>query len=108
MFSPLWAQMKIGPLLRGESDFRFYHDLFRTRVQEVGILREMCLQCVARRQPEPDDFGPPEPRVGSRPVVVVFEGLRDYFRRLDGWHEFLYKEIRAMTRNRWLAEADKR
>lgn len=107
MLSPRWTQIKIGPLLRRESDLRFYHDLFKKRPEDIGRMKRLWLLSVAKKEPEPDDFDFPQKRTTSKHIIVAFKGERDHFRKLNGWNQFLYKEIRAMTRDQWLKEADK-
>ena len=103
MLSPVWTRKAIGPLLRGESDPRFYHNLFNKLPDEIGGMKRLWLQCIARKELEPDNLlAPISLASGWRHVVVVFETEKDDFQRLNGWDEFLAKEIHAMTKDRWL------
>jgi len=101
MLRPTWAQLKIGPMLRGESDLRHYWDLFQPQPDEVASIKRLVVKLTARWEHEDGnglEFG------GSnkgRPVVKVFTGERDRFRELNGWHEFLNAELLAITRPKW-------
>ncbi len=106
MVAPTWAQIKIGPLLRGETDRRTYHNLFIQRHGDVRGPRKAWLRFCAGKLGEPESLDTPASFAGSRNGVVTFEGWQDYFARLNGWDEWLHRELRAITRTRWLAEAD--
>jgi hypothetical protein len=41
-------------------------------------------------------------RHNGRPVLKVFAGEQERFFHLNGWHEFLRAELRAITRPQWL------
>jgi hypothetical protein len=98
--------MKIGPLLRRESDLRIYHNLFRNTPDDIGGIKKAWLQYLATEQEEPAQIGCLEGVDAVGTVMVKFDGWRDYFARLNGWNEWLHQEIRAITRLRWLKEAD--
>lgn len=102
MLAPQWAQLKIGPLLRGEKDLRLYHNLFRRNPQHVGGLKAAWLQRAAKRLNEPEDLRQPPAASNGKNGVLVFSEERDHFRRLNGWHELLGRELRAVTRQQWL------
>src|SRR5229473_2140179 len=52
MLSPRWAQLKIGPLLRGESDLRLYFNLFKRGADDVRGIRKLSLQLFSKTEPE--------------------------------------------------------
>lgn len=89
MLSITWPQVKFGPLLRGEYDARFYHNIFTNKPDEVGGLRKVWLQYLAK------------------PEIAVFDGPDGYFQKLNGWDEFLRKELYSIIRNRWLRKIEK-
>lgn len=97
-----WFQVKIGPLFRGESDLRFYHGLFRQDHEQMPHGERFVVNVFGQRVPEPDnlDWRPP---AKNRPCVVVFEGERDHFGRLRGWHKLLHEQLIAITCDKWLA-----
>ena len=107
MFSTFWPQLQIGPFLRRESDWRFYHNLFKRRPQEIGIMKQLWLQTHAGKIAEPSDFDMRQIKYSTKDAIIVFKGRLGYFRKLNGWDEFLLQEIRSMTKIQWLKEAEK-
>jgi Glycosyl transferase family 11 len=107
VLSPTWAQLKVGALLRGESDLRLYHNLFTKVAGEVGGLKRLLILCTGEAKAEPSDLEAPYSESSSNNIIIVFEGEKDHFRKLNGWNEFLHKEIRSITKDRWLRKADK-
>lgn len=102
---PTWFQIRFGPILRGEKDKRFYHDLFCKPQGQIGGWRKLYLLSRLGRITEDEFLSNPQ-RFSFRKAIIVFEGERDYFRPLQGWDQFLYKEIRSMTDQRWLRRVD--
>jgi hypothetical protein len=101
MLSPQWAQFKLGPLLRRESDLRLYATLFQQRSGDIGGLRRLWLQTQLMYVGEPAQLDCPPASSGDA-TIVFFDQERDHFQRLNGWDSFLYAELRATTRPRWL------
>ena len=101
MLSPRWAQLKIGPLLRGESDRRLYFDLFKPGPDEVRGIKRLRLQMFSPREGE--DARAAENGLAA---VKVFAGEQDRFQTLNGWDQFLHNELRAITKERWLRAAE--
>jgi hypothetical protein len=106
MLATTWAQVKIGPLLRREADLRTYHNLFRHRPDEITGLRRLWLRASVTEREEPTNLENRPDVSGSETVIVRFDGWRDCFQPLNGWDEWLAQELRAITRRRWLQEAD--
>ncbi len=102
MLAVRWFQIKIGPILRGESDLRLYHGLFRKDHERITRWELLAINFFSRRVAEPEDLDWTPPVHDRRPCVVIFEGERDYFRRLRGWHQVLHEQLIARTRDRWL------
>src|SRR5438105_2657648 len=109
-----WTRLAVGPLLRGGLALRHY----RTQILLLGILRaapgdlsaRIALRLARRgtvvREPS-DPRAPWEPPANARgPVVVEFEGYRDFFAPLLGHEAELLADLRAIARPRWLALAD--
>jgi hypothetical protein len=101
MLSPRWAQLKIGPTLRGETDRRLYFNLFKPGADEVRGIKRLRLQTFSRIEGE--DARASENGVR---VVKVFTGEQDRFQTLNGWDQFLHDELRAITKERWLCSAE--
>jgi hypothetical protein len=105
MLAPRWSQLKIGHLLRGEIDHRFYYDLFRRRENDVNGLKKTWLRAFAVDVKEPGE-DPTAASDTTKDVIVTFEGPGGHFERLNGWSEYLMQELRAITRERWLDVVD--
>ena len=97
-----WFQMKVGPMLRGESDRRLYHGLFRKDRERIPRWEHLAISLFGHRVSEPEDLDWTPPMDDRRRCVVVFEGERDHFQRLRGWHQVLHEQLTAMTRDKWL------
>lgn len=96
----LWAQLKLGQLLRGEGDLRLYTDLFRPLPGDVTGVRRWWQLLRATRVEEPEDLA--RPTAAGPGDLVVFSGWRDYFARLNGHEDTLRADLEAITRPRWL------
>lgn len=103
MLSPTWAQLAVGPLLRGETDLRHYSDLFRAGSDEVTGPRKLLVQLGSRKE---DEAGNSLTTANGRPALKVFAGEQERFFHLNGWHEFLGSELRAITQPRWIKAAE--
>lgn len=105
MLAPRWARMAVGPILRGGIDWRSYREQFllagimRPESTYIRGLARQAILLRAKRLQEPHDwnFVPDEYRDGSGDQLVVFRGLQDYFRRLNGFNELLLKALIAAT-----------
>ena len=106
MLSPRWAQLKIGPLLRGESDPRFYLNLFKSGADDLRGIRKLRFQLFSKTETEDAPF-PPTPTNNGTATVRVFAGEQDRFSALNGWDQFLRDELRSITRERWLRAAER-
>ncbi|MEM1165364.1 MAG: hypothetical protein AAGI30_03640 [Planctomycetota bacterium] len=73
MLAARWTQPKIGPILRLERDWRFYHNLFDRR-DAIGSSRKRAILAAAERFGHTDAEGALEAArgAGDRPVVVDF------------------------------------
>ncbi len=65
----------------------------------------MVAQLLARVEPEPEELKRLEDGVIKDNGLIVFKGLGDYFKRLNGWESFLNDEICAVVKERWLSAA---
>ena len=106
MLSPTWAQLRMGPLLRGESDLRHYANLFTAGPDEITSIKKLFIKCISRWEHE-DDAGFATFSVSNgRTVIRVFDGEQDRFQQLNGWHELLRAKLLAITRPRWRNAAE--
>ena len=89
MLAPQWTQLKVGPLLRGERDKRYYWGLFDNSSYVRG-LRRWWLLATCQRVTE-------APRLSSSTdldkSIYVFKGLGRYFADLAGHSEYLHKRL---------------
>lgn len=88
LIEPTWVQLKLGPMLRGERDRRFYSGLFRATPRYVRGARRLWLLARSRRVEE----GRP---VGNHagPTVIVFAGMRGQFSDLTDRNEQLRQRL---------------
>ena len=108
MLAPRWAwPLRIGPLLRGVHNLEslikalapreWYVGLFRPGAKELtgsaraGVLRR------ARVLPEPADLAV-APTSSDDDALVEFRGIGSYFEPLNGWEDFLHRELRSVAR----------
>src|SRR5438309_1148882 len=70
MVSPRWTQLKIGPLLRNESDLRLYFNLFKPGADEVRGINKLRLRLFSKTEPEDLPFR--ECTRNGKPTVRVF------------------------------------
>ena len=113
MLSPEWVQPRIGPLLRGGLDLRAYHrqilllGLFQRRQQEIYGFRKWQVQRSGRIESEPETlatFSSEDYRQDEgTSLILEFEGAKNMFKDVSGWHELLRQKLQATTRQRWLS-----
>lgn len=110
MVSPIWFRPAVGQLFRGGIDYGSYlrqialFRLFQKRPDDwsavAGRLRTLGTCCI--NETELADEGGLLERLSARPVKVLFDAPVYDFRALNGEHEFLREELRAITRGRFL------
>jgi hypothetical protein len=109
MLSPRWLRLAIGPWLRGGVNLSDYRTQFllagimRPNAAHISGLERQWLLLRSRRVSEPisSDFQLVADTRDTH-ALVVFRGLADYFGRLNGWHEFLLRELIVITKPRYL------
>lgn len=106
MLEPFWPQPYLGPLLRGAADIRIYNDLFDKKAGYVAGLKKLYLELFAKKETEPRDLKLTDPARYPRYTVIQFSGFSERFRLLNGWDEFLLREISAITKAKWLEKSD--
>src|SRR5437016_14429720 len=83
MLSPRWAQLKIGPLLRGESDPRLYFNLFKPGADEVRGLNKLRVKVHSKAEPE-DAPVAQSPTTNGTATLRVFAGEQERCETLTG------------------------
>ena len=85
-----WKTVKIGPILRGEFDKRFYSDLFEEH--EIGGLKKFLLLQTSQKIPENQALEALKIE-SKRPRVIVFEGLEGSFHPILNDHAIVKEEL---------------
>jgi len=101
---PSWPQIKIGTIIRGERDPRFYSGLFRNPGNYVSGINKLSL--LAHRRKIGEALLEREKNVGGiadRSTIVVFEGVGQLFEPLVGHSGLITRELLRMTRPEHLA-----
>lgn len=104
MLAPRWEQVKLGPILRGETDWRIYGGLFQPAPDEITGLKKGWLTATRPSIPEPPGGAAP-PAFGPANAIVVFSELRDHFGPLYGHRTLIQEELRKIVRPHWLHAA---
>jgi hypothetical protein len=87
MLAPRWFQLKVGPLLRGETDLRNYSGMFRAAPEEISGFERVWTLATC---PQVEEAGADSR--GSR-SLVRFEGVGEYFRSLNRYNGVLNREL---------------
>jgi hypothetical protein len=91
---PTWLQIKIGPILRGESDLRFYGDLFSRTPAEIRGIKKIFLLIFKKKIGE--NF------LSSSKLkdeIFVFSGLKNYFEDILKDHNFVRQELLKIAKD---------
>lgn len=99
-----WKTVKLGPIIRGEFDKRFYSDLFEEH--EIGGLKKTILLNFAKKIEEKDAE---EALVKHSlwPRVIVFKGLGNSFNPILNDHETVKRELLKIVSTKHKEAADK-
>jgi len=93
MVWPTWPQLKIGPLIRGELDLRFYNNLFWNPGNYIDGLRKAKILLTYKKVKEKDLLGLLNTLSFSENVLVTFEGMSDMFLPIRGYRSIVLKEL---------------
>lgn len=99
-----WKTIKLGPIIRGEFDKRFYTDLFQEH--EIGGLKKTILLNFAEKIDEKDG----EEALATcslRPRVIVFKGLENSFNPILNDHETVKSELLKIVSTKHKEAANK-
>lgn len=105
VLAPAWVRPKIGPLLRGERDLRFYCRLFTSSDYVTGLKKALALMFAWRVGEEHASDAKRTPSVGAK--LIVFRGLGGYFEPLMKDREYLYARFLQMTNPEILAQVER-
>jgi len=93
---PTWPQIKIGPILRNENDFRIYRGLFNKFPGEVSGFRKILLLARTRKIPE-HDFLANREKYGPEDAIVVFKGHQGVFKPILSDYKAIYESLLSIT-----------
>lgn len=100
MLWPTWPQLKIGPILRGEQDKRFYSDLFSNPGYYVDGAHKAWLR-LSRQKIEESMFNSEQIVLDNG--IVVFQGMKGLFSPILEQRDLIRRALLEMTRPRHLA-----
>jgi hypothetical protein len=102
LISPTWRNIKLGPWLRREADKRTYGDVFKHRTL-VKWLQDLKIKAWQLREISEHEYydlvgiGSPASPV-SKPTLVVFEGMADYFSNIAEQGDLIRSTLRRECR----------
>ena len=105
MLAPRWVQPRLGAVLRRERVKRFYFNEFTNRGYVNGLRRAFVLATSPKLNEDAVSADPAGPQHGKHKAVVVFEGLRDYFKPLWDHAELVREELLKIVSPRIVEEA---
>lgn len=95
---PSFRQIKIGTILRGEPDLRWYFSLFKPTKLYVANFKKYFLLTLHKKISQ-NKFFELYPNIEGGRVVVV-EGIHDYFLQFLEEYDFVRQELIAITREK--------
>lgn len=97
--APTWPQFKFGPLIRRETDGRFYVDLFITPANQIhGIRKLFLLHTLPKiREEQAQSMLLNTNNDNRRPRLIVFEGPGNYLREILKDHDLVRRELLRIT-----------
>lgn len=98
MLPSRFVQFRLGPILRGERDWRFYGGLFeRPALTDLALRATLPRLLPVRNEVSDQEFHSEAPRLG----IYRFAGLGDYFRTLNGRHEEVLPALTGLLAPQW-------
>ncbi len=106
ILAPQWFQIRLGPIIRHEPAKRFYVREF-TNAGYIGGFRKRLILLRSYRVPELDSGSLPSVafRFCGRPIVIEFNGLRNYFADLISHRQLIASELRRIVSSTVLQRA---
>jgi hypothetical protein len=93
----LWWNIKIGPVLRRESDWRWYFGQFQRSRSELGFIASGLIRLTQPCLNEPTELTLAPTRTG----VVSFANMLGCFAQLNPYHELINKELLHSIIPKW-------
>lgn len=100
MITPSWTQVKLGPMLRGERDWRWYTGEFQALPSEIMGWHKRRLLWTQPRLPEPHELT--SLQAAGAGGIQIFSGWSDYFTRLNGQHGLIRRALESACQPRWM------
>ncbi|MFB2880383.1 alpha-1,2-fucosyltransferase [Floridanema aerugineum] len=96
--SPTWIQLKLGPLLRGEVDKRFYSNLFCTPQDQISGIKKLYLLNTLKRITSQEFYDKTHTN-DKNDYLVVFTGAYEkaFFSEILTDHKLVFKELLDLT-----------
>jgi hypothetical protein len=92
MVAPQWTKPKLGPILRGERDWRHYSGIFSSRSYVHGW-RRLALLSFAEQIPEKQAELFRQLPPSRRPRLIVFSEIGDFFRPLLAHRDLVHRRL---------------
>ncbi len=93
---PTWPQLKVGPMLRGESDNRTYSDLFLASDDYIhGVDKLLLLSNPTLKKHSEGDVLPDAS--SSRRQLICYTGMNGLFEPILGQHQLVNEELMRIT-----------
>jgi hypothetical protein len=112
VIAPIWFRPGFGLLLRGGIELNamsqiFYSGLFRGHPREINPIAGAAITLLRREildnQFEESFLAQPDPEFLARSdTVLVFHGIRGFFRPLAGYSDYIHDELKLITRPQFL------
>ena len=96
---PTWPQVKLGPVLRKEADFRFYNDLFLTPGESINGIKKILILTTKKKFNEAVIWNRPETLNKLEDGIFIFNGFRDYFKDISQDYQLVRRELLDITRD---------
>lgn len=93
--APTWLQIRIGPILRGEEDKKFYFDLFGIPEEQIRGVQKIYLLRKLPHLSEREYVNGAKHDDSDR--IVIFEGLGGFFSEMLKEHSLVKEELLRMT-----------
>lgn len=94
---PTWKSIKIGPILRGEFDKRFYGDLFENNGSYIDGIQKYLLLIAGSKYDE-KDINEIIDKSSFVPKVIYCKGREGFFNPLYGYNQLVKDELYSLLR----------
>jgi hypothetical protein len=95
IIEPTWPNLKIGSIIRGEFDNRFYFDLFCAQKNSISGAEKLITLISKKRISEFDFLR--SSRLNSNSNIVVVKGVDDYFEKIKNEYIFVRQKLLEIT-----------